>query len=263
MKIGYQDIGELRDASPESIKRAIVVPAKEALSLLRQATGGNLTIRDNQYAAIVTLGAGAQSMTSATEYTLQNPLKTKPVGFSPIMAANSSGTSLEISGTSLNLSRADGLIGITCEFFGITSGYIGEAIRSAVPFASAITLANATNTNLASIPLANGDWNASAIVSFNGAITGSLLQISISDTSATIQSSGDGEAESPTMPTTNSDQTLTVPDFKIQPATTTTYYLVARANFSVGTAKAYGRIIARRQTIQQTAGIVTGILWGG
>lgn len=119
-KIGWQDIGELQNTDPDSIKRAIIIPAKEALRLTRFALSGNLTIADNAYAAIVTLGQlgnnTSQTLVHGTEYLLQNPLPTKPVGFTPIYAFDSNRTAIEIPNCMLNLARTDGLLGLTVNF---------------------------------------------------------------------------------------------------------------------------------------------------
>jgi len=119
-KVSWQDIGELSAVDTASIGKAIIVPAKEALRQTRFALGGNLTIRDNMYAAIVTLGYSGnstQTLTTGIEYTFQNPLKTKPVGFTPISSIQPDGSpALGVDSFDINNSRTDGLTGITIGF---------------------------------------------------------------------------------------------------------------------------------------------------
>jgi len=140
-KINWQDIGELQGADQNSINKAIVIPAKEALRQVRFALTGNLTIRDNAYAAIVTLGYSGnstQTLTNGTEYTFQNPLKTKPIGFTPIIAVNENGLALSVPSCIFNTSRTDGLIGVT-PFFIPQFGLCGLA-RSTTQSAAHNTL---------------------------------------------------------------------------------------------------------------------------
>lgn len=147
MKLNFQDIGGVGSGGQVSatvINGAIIVPAKEAFRQIRQVLTGNLTIRDNQYAAIVTLGYqgnSTQTCTSGTEYTFQNPLKTKPIGFTPLVAVNASGTAMAISSYQLNRSRTDGLVGITIRF-----GWEG-------PYTELQPTANQTITNIANFPV--------------------------------------------------------------------------------------------------------------
>lgn len=119
-KINWQDIGLLAANDVESIQKAIVIPAKEALRQTRFALTGNLTIADNAYAAIITLGQlgsnTSQTLIHNTEYLFQNPLKTTPVGFTPIIAFDSNRVAVPTPQCTLNNSRTDGLTGITARF---------------------------------------------------------------------------------------------------------------------------------------------------
>jgi hypothetical protein len=120
VKVGWQDIGLLNSADPKVLNSAIVVPAKEALRQVRSALTGNLTISDNSYAAVVTLGLlgnnKSQTLINGTEYLIQNPLKTTPIGFTPIYAFDSNYTAVDIPQCTLNLARTDGYLGITTNF---------------------------------------------------------------------------------------------------------------------------------------------------
>lgn len=127
------------------------------------------------------------------------------------------------------------------------AGYIGEQIRATVSLASAITLTNVTAANVTSISLTAGIWDVSGIVMFPGAaITGTQFSASINTTSATLGTAGDNFVQTPTPPTSSSDQTLTIPSYRLTLGSTTTVYLIAMGAFSVGTLKAYGRISGTR-----------------
>jgi hypothetical protein len=119
-KVTYQDLGELAEVSAQGIGKAIIIPAKDALRQLRFALTGNLTIRDNMYAAIITLGYSgnsSQTLTHGVEYTFQNPLKTTPIGFTPIKSFQPSGsTALPVQSAAFNTTRTDGLMGVTVQF---------------------------------------------------------------------------------------------------------------------------------------------------
>lgn len=124
-------------------------------------------------------------------------------------------------------------------------GFIGEQIRSTVSSASAITLTNPTAANVTSISLTAGIWDVSGVVMFNGAVTGTATGASINTVSATLGTQGDNYVTSTTVPTTL-DYGITIPSYRISLTSTTTVYLVAIELFTVGTAKAYGRISATR-----------------
>ncbi len=119
-KINWQDIGELTAVDAAGIGKAIIIPAKEALRQARFALTGNLTIRDNMYAAVVTLGYvgnSTQTLTHGVEYAFQNPLKTTPVGFTPIRSFSPGGsTALPVQSAAFNTTRTDGLMGVTIRF---------------------------------------------------------------------------------------------------------------------------------------------------
>lgn len=132
-----------------------------------------------------------------------------------------------------------------------TAGDIGEFVESKVALGSAVTLTNATSTNITSISLTAGDWDVTGICNVTGgAVTGTALDCGISTTSATLPaagSKGDTWVESPTMATAGADTTLAVPEVRALLSATTTYFLVVQDSFTVGSPKGYGRISARRR----------------
>lgn len=125
-----------------------------------------------------------------------------------------------------------------------TGGCLGEQVRSAVT-SSACT--NATPKNLTSISLTAGIWDVSinSYCIFSGNCT--AYKIGISATSATfLAADGDSQNITGAVSGANVSFGLSVPSYRVSLTTTTTYYLVAQANFTTGTANADGRISATR-----------------
>jgi hypothetical protein len=128
-----------------------------------------------------------------------------------------------------------------------SSGYLGEQIRSAVGSGSPVTLSNNSPTFITSISLTPGIWSVSGIGNLNGSLTGTKFVIAITNsTSAAGDVPGDSQISIPTMSTTASDLSLTLPDLVFVITSTTTIYLNVNCLFTAGTAKAYGRISAIR-----------------
>jgi hypothetical protein len=129
----------------------------------------------------------------------------------------------------------------------IPAGMIGEEIRSTVAAGSAITCNNTTQTNITSINLTPGVWEISGIISITGTLTGTVFAASVNTTSATLGTQGDNRVDTPTMPTANSHVSMSIPAWRqLFSAASTTVYLVALVNYTVGTATGYGRISAVR-----------------
>lgn len=129
-----------------------------------------------------------------------------------------------------------------------TSGYIGEAVRSFLPFASRNALVNATPETITSIALTAGDWSVSCICGFGGAaLTGTALYASISPTNNTLATDyGDNIWDTGLMPTANASSYIVIPSYRVSLSASATYYMVAQANFSAGSTGAFGRISATR-----------------
>lgn len=267
MKVNYQDLGLLRDNSVESINKAIIVPAKDALRQLRTLATGNMAIRDNQYAAIITLGYtgnSTQTLTSGTEYTFQNPLKTAPIGFTPIKCVDANGVALSVDGFNLNTARTDGLLGITLQMFSST-GYVGETVKSFLAVGSAISITTTAETTVTSITLGPGTWDMNGVCALRGTLTGTIFACGISATTNTLPTNGDDQVRTPTMSTAASNIVQVIPQVRVVTTASGSKFLVIAATFSAGTATAYGRISAVRASLvgNGITGIVTGILWGG
>lgn len=129
-----------------------------------------------------------------------------------------------------------------------SASMLGEEIRSAIASGSAVSLTTATAANVTSISLTAGIWDVSGLVMFTGTPTGGTpyFSASINTTSATQGTLGDNAATSQTPPISGADNALVVPTYRISLNSTTTTYLVARADFSSGTCSAYGRISSTR-----------------
>lgn len=270
--LNWQDIGELGGDDTDSIKRAIVIPAKEALRQTRFALTGNLTIKDNAYAAIVTLGQlgnnTSQTLVHGTEYVFQNPLKTTPVGFTPIKAFDSNRVAIQIPDCKFNTSRPDGLMGITANFAPPSSGSgsQGEIATGQRLQASALALAAATTTTIASASIGAGTWDAMCVTEFQGNIANGTVIYGGPSTGTAFNAGVEGVEFSAQAITNFAGGTRDVvisPSVRITVATITTINHLARCD--AANASVYGSIWAVRVIPYQTGitGNVVGILWGG
>lgn len=129
-----------------------------------------------------------------------------------------------------------------------TAGNLGEYKETVVTSGSPVTLTSATTVEICHIDLTPGDWDVTAIASFDGTITGTILDMGISTSSSSEASTvlGSSRVQTPTFPTAASEQYLVVPNFRVNVSSNTTYYMVSRPTFTVGTLLAYGRLSARR-----------------
>lgn len=126
---------------------------------------------------------------------------------------------------------------------------IGEQVISFINQASGGALVNNTAKNVTSISLTAGTWDLTALGGFQasgGSVTGTRSTVSISAVSATRGTIGDNEASVPLVAVVGGDLNITVPAYRVVIGSTTTFYLVSYATFTVGTYNAYGRISAVR-----------------
>lgn len=131
-----------------------------------------------------------------------------------------------------------------------TTGNIGEIVTSTVSSGSAVSMAvSGTAYDVTSISLTAGDWDVSGNVVYN--LTGATVTLwtgSFNSTSAThaaaqfLQRSSDAT----TALTQTAAKGMAVATRRVSVSATTTIYLVASANYSVGSVDAYGFIQARR-----------------
>lgn len=127
------------------------------------------------------------------------------------------------------------------------AGFIGEVLSASLLAASQVSLTTTTDATVTSVALTAGNWMITGCVVCNGVLTGTRFRAGISATAATMTGTeGVNFVSTPTMPTASSNMSNNTPSVFVSLAGTTTYYLVAEATFTVGTASAYGSISAVR-----------------
>jgi hypothetical protein len=134
-------------------------------------------------------------------------------------------------------------------------GDIGEYVSSTVLSGSAISLTTNTVANITSISVPAGSHDLVGSVIFLPAATTNIVNIfgSVSATSATLDVTP-GSVDtinfgSSGIVTGNNGLTASTIPIRVTPATTTTYYLVAKSSFTVSTMQAYGIIRASRAIV--------------
>lgn len=176
-----------------------------------------------------------------------------PIGF-----ALASGSDITIGGAgtatrkavftnAISISATYGIVGVT-NASSAGAGYVGEVIESNIASGSAVTLTSGTNANVTSITLTAGDWEVSGAVNFvTTSATLSLGEGAISGTTATLTTTGQEGFAGPIQTSASTTTGCAVPARRITVSATTTYYLVALANFSGTSCKAYGTLHAQRR----------------
>lgn len=169
-----------------------------------------------------------------------------PVLFNGALGTPSSGT----------LTNATGLpaasIVTTATNDSAAAGKLGELITGSLASGSATSLTTATDKTVISISLTAGDWDVSAVGLFSlaAATTVTDLQISISATNNTRDTSNGrwfiNRYPSGTVLGNATAVSMQTIDTQVSLASTTTYYLIARATFGTDTCAAFGFIRARR-----------------
>lgn len=163
---------------------------------------------------------------------------------------NSSGTgnTLQVSGVTVSAGQYPG----ETTTGSATAGNVGELTGSTVASGSAVSLTTATNANVTSISLTAGDWDVFGAISYNHASTTNVTThlSSISNTSATLDNTQGNYfvgryGASGLVPQAEMGG-FTIGPVRKSLSGTTTIYLVARADFTVSTCSAYGRLWARR-----------------
>ena len=152
-------------------------------------------------------------------------------------------------------SQTAGIVGTTTNN-NANAGSIGEYISSTVAVGSAVSLSTATGAftgkTITSISLTAGDWDIFGSVGINNTSTTNFTAAAggISTTSDTLSSSYEQETRfsygaSGLVP--NNVFSFVVPTLRVSISSTTTYYLIGYAQFTVSTATAFGQIMARRR----------------
>lgn len=163
---------------------------------------------------------------------------------------NSNGTGSLIIGASTMTSNQADIYGVT-DGSAAPAGYWQEIISSSIPIGSAVSLTSATPLSITSINLTAGSWDVWGNIGFIGgsgtlitSIEGSIN--TVTNTQATPPNLGMYFKEDIAFPAT-SEQVVPIGMTRVNFSSTTTYYLVAQATFTVSTCTAYGFIGARRR----------------
>ena len=127
-------------------------------------------------------------------------------------------------------------------------GYIGEEISATVTNGAPVSLTTATPTTITSISLTPGIWDISSVGGFSGFTTGTQATSAIGTTTDSLAGTlpGNSRADLPAPSATNSDTVISIPAFRVSLSATTTYYLIARLTYTVGSGTGYGTIRAKR-----------------
>ena len=189
-------------------------------------------------------GAWNTQPTSGTRWRVKKSSGGAAVGFGNV-AQSSAGlvkSAGQLLGTNTNDSAATGYVG---EYLNQTR------LRSA---ASALVDNTAANVTATALTLTAGDWDISGYVGLTGAVTVVSADFAIGTTSATVPAAdtlgvpttGQCRIATPTGSTASVDHVISFPSVRATIAATTTYYLVARVDWSAGAPSVYGSIQARR-----------------
>ena len=131
-----------------------------------------------------------------------------------------------------------------------SAGMLGEQIRTYTSSSSPVALTTATVTNIASIALTAGIWDISCVLYFQNSGAGTTcteFRTAIS-TSSTTNTGGFGDATilNAVPSAIYTDWCMSIPQYRVELASSQTYYLNARAVFAINTMQAFGRISAVR-----------------
>jgi hypothetical protein len=128
------------------------------------------------------------------------------------------------------------------------AGKVGEFVSSTIAVASAINPANTTPTNLTSISLTAGDWDVWGNVGFSQDTVGFTLVVAYIS-NATAGALPDASLYNSIFIGAASGMSsigINAPGVRLSLSTTTTIYIIGRADYSAGTTKMFGGIFARR-----------------
>lgn len=132
------------------------------------------------------------------------------------------------------------------------AGSIGEFVSSSIVSGSAVSLVTATAKTMTSISLTGGDWDIQGVIAFLTAatttITSAIVGISTVNNGQAGYETGQsaGMAWASFAPGASFFPAIPTPVARLSLATTSTIYLVGRANFAVSTLSMYGFLRARR-----------------
>jgi hypothetical protein len=167
---------------------------------------------------------------------------------------------LDIQGTlgttgAITPNQTAGIVGTTTNN-NANAGSIGEVVSSSVAVGSAVSITTATTATsgktVTSISLTAGDWDIFGTIGINLAAGTKFTVIAGGINTVTNELNALYEEQllinygaGGLVPLNT--QTYQIPTTRVSIASTTTYYLIAYAQFTVNTATGYGRITARRR----------------
>lgn len=94
---------------------------RKIFDFVRQRLQNGFTIGDNQFAALMDFNFDDETeLSSGIESIVKNPLRSVPIGFTPIYAENQSGTAISITTHKLNKRPLGGDGNVKAGFIGIT-----------------------------------------------------------------------------------------------------------------------------------------------
>lgn len=124
--------------------------------------------------------------------------------------------------------------------------YLENALGNLITPGILVALSDGVAGNITSLALTAGDWDVSGFLIVNmTSATGNGIQGFFSATSATPDSNS-GNVDTSDFTTSDALTTRIIPTRRFSLASTTTIYLIAVADFSVGAVSAAGQISARR-----------------
>lgn len=132
------------------------------------------------------------------------------------------------------------------------AGDVGEEKIANLAIASAVALTSGAVVTVVSLTLTPGDWDISGWIGFNpgGTVVTTAYRAGIGTATNTMPSNDSGRVSILGIKTPGGGDTaasvLTIPVSRVSIASSTTYYLVARADWSTSTISAWGVIRARR-----------------
>ena len=223
------------------------------------STSGTTTLQATAVAGTTTLTLPAATDTlvgKATTDTLTNKTLTGAVMNGTLGATTAStvaATTISATGA-ITPSQTAGIVGTTTNN-NANAGSVGEVVSSSVAVGSAVSLTTAagafTGKTITSISLTAGDWGVFGSVGINNAATTNFTAVAggINTTNDTLNSAYEEETRfsyGAAGLVLNNVISFVFPTTRVSIASTTTYYLIGYASFTISTATAFGRITARR-----------------
>jgi hypothetical protein len=130
------------------------------------------------------------------------------------------------------------------------AGIVGEILSGTLASGSATALTTATAKTITSVSLTAGDWDVWGTVGFSAGgsttITGFVVSISATNNTHATAPNGGAYTQLSATFTTGTQNVIPAGTPRISIASTTTYYLVATANFAADAMNGWGTIQARR-----------------